>query len=237
MYDVGSFEYLATPPPFICDSLFGCYWMGSNCGGSQLMHSDTSGTLMYVQYLEVNLYRATLGLDGGVCVVGNGPLCGARKIGPFDDQIGIIKEDVQGNATSCANSNVGQLSPISIATFTQSLQRVTGGITGSVAFTSSPFAPVNVAGCVAWLGGFNEQKRTDVHITYDAQNATVVLSGAPRHLKHIDAVDVTGRTLTSVAVNATAVSLPMNDYPSGVYIFNVLMDDGLCVSRRVMHRK
>ncbi len=151
--------------------------VGEQFSFGELIVADSAGMQLICQNLEMVTAAAVEASDSGFMVVGNGPIYGVKSIDEFltVGHFAMMKTDTAGNSVSCQYQQSPQtttsiLTAVSLAPAISTL----GSLIAWEPSLSSVVLDTS-AGCVTFLGGFDEQQNSTFSIYPNPSNGSFTL--------------------------------------------------------------
>ncbi len=251
--------YYGTPGPKLGQTsqggyLFVQYFDMFGTGGAA--KTDSSGNLLWSDFVVVISNSAMETSDGGCLISGNGPIYGVSMSPSDRPQIGIIKTDSAGNSTDCAFLGGFWESPYTISWLTPS-------ITSTVKGTATKIHPAiislidldTISGCVTVFGSATENQpqsssllifpnpsdgKFSLEFTTPVSSGTMLLEvfdcrGKQVYRSALPAINPLPVTLSSLpGINVVPVTL--SSLPPGIYLIRVIAGDEVYTKKLIICR-
>jgi hypothetical protein len=200
----------------------------------QLLKIDSAGNSLWNQNVFMYPSDVVETDDGGLMVLGNGPVWGMQMTETLNPQIGIIKTDSLGNSSACVFPNYAYtdtitsiLVPVSVTTTTSGTQTSFTALISSAGLSAD-------SGCVAYSGSVKEinRERNTILVYPNPSNGLIQLKTDQTDdddLKCVKIYNGTGECIYQ-SFDPLILQSPIDitTAPDGIYYFQVVFRDKIC---------
>lgn len=196
-----------------------------------LYQSDEAGIGTWSKTLEMEVVDLIVTRDGGMLIIGNGPLWGVSNPYPYNLQIGLIKTDSAGNESDYCSWDASNPSSIFSASLEPLVMDTTWGATvSSLQVTYSASGLAYYPGCVEITPGVAEQsqeKTIRLMVSPNPTDGLIQIQTEPsgKNLEFINIYNTSGSLVHQLNENVSLPAKPdLSCLPNGIYFIRALID-------------
>jgi hypothetical protein len=205
--------------------------------GQSMTKVDSSGIVLWQDYVSLYSINAIEAKDHGYLVLGNGPLLGVYPMETYAPQIGVIKTDSIGNVPMCGNLSGDIAYTDSIAGTTITVNSTSGGSISPVYPSIITPLILDYLGCVSFLGsdeGITANDYISLSPNPFSDQLTVSFS-APTSHSTLNLINMLGKKISEYPIPelSTNYSILRGNLHPGIYILQVQTDKEL-ISKKII---
>lgn len=204
-----------------------CIITSADCGGGDFYILDSIGSVIAGKVLSLSPVNFVESNQGGLFIVGNGPLCGVKSSPTYAPQIGVIKTDSLGDESSCIYSDNTATIIDTIINHQDFTVSATNAISvNTIYLNTDSLSLLSRFGCVNFSGSVNERFNNQSITVYPNPSSGIFnFDSGESKMSQINIYNHAGSLVYQSEKDTLQNEINLKNKPKGLYFYKITFVD------------